>query len=847
MNIIAFFDSLGRDLRHALRVLLRRPGFTFAAVFTLALGIGATTAIFSVVYSVLIKPLPYPNADELVTIRYSAAGIPNNGTSFSGSEPSMHFTYRDENRTLAGLGFWQPSDATLTVLGEPERVRALQVTQGTLETLAVQPMVGRAFTEVEHGPSVEGPLPVILSYAFWQRRFGGDGAVLGRDLSIEAPNGGGTLPLGGPSRVVGIMPPDFRFLDVTPQPDVILAVRLDPARQVIMGNFSTQTFARLEPGVTPAEARADVERMFEIWLGAWPLVTGLTREDVASARLTPVVRPLKDDLVGGVASTLWVLMGAIGAVLLVACANIANLMLVRADARRQEFAVRAALGARPWRIARELFIESLSLGAAGGVLGLVLAFVGLEALVAIAPRNLPRLQEIAVYGPVLAFAVAASLASTLLFGSITAFKHAWNIDAPQALAARGASTSRERSAVRSGLVVVQVALALVLVVSAALMIRTFEALHDVDPGFSDPATIQTLRISIPTTLVPDPAQYTRMEHEILDKIAALPGVESAAFANLLPMEFGYDFGPMVVEGQTPAPGELPPAHRRKFVSPGYFEAVGTRIIAGRDMTWSDIDSGGRVALISEDFARELAPEPAGALGKRIRVPLDTDDWREVIGVVQNVHELGVHEEAPSFVYYPVLVSNMYGVPVLGRSAVAFVIRSERAGTASLVEEVRQAVRSVSGSIPIAQARTMQDISASSLARTSFTLVMLAIAGSMALMLGVVGIYAVIAYIVSQRTREIGIRAALGAEPRQLKRMVLRQGLVLSGVGVIVGTVAAAALGRSMSSLLFGIEPIDPAAYLGAIGVILAAAAALASYLPARRAAAIDPMETLRAE
>jgi predicted permease len=521
-------------------------------------------------------------------------------------------------------------------------------------------------------------------------------------------------------------------------------------------------------------------------------------------------------------------------------------MLVRADARRQELAVRAALGAVPARIARELLVESLVIGAAGGVLGLALAYVGLQALVAIAPSNLPRLQEIAVHPSVLAFTVAVSLASTLVFGSITTLKHALHIDTSHTLAARGATVSRERSATRSALVVVQVALALVLIVSAALMIRTFQALRDVDPGFADPATIQTVRISIPTSLFPDPERYTRMEHEILDRIEALPGVASAGFANLLPMEGGYDNGPMVVEGQTLVPGDTPPSRRRKFVSPGYFEAMGTRIIAGRDVTWSDIESGGQVALISEDFARELAAEPTGALGKRIRVPLDTDAWREVIGVVQSVHESGVHEEAPSFVYYPVLVENMYGTPVLGRSAVAFVIRSERAGTASLLEEVRQAVRSVNGSIPIAQERTMQDLFSVSLARTSFTLVLLAIAGGMALLLGIVGIYGVIAYVVSQRAREIGIRSALGAEPRQLKKMFVLHGLMLSGIGVVVGLGVAAALGRSMSSLLFGIEPMDPVAYVAAIGIIFAAAA-LASYVPARRAATIDPMVTLRAE
>jgi putative ABC transport system permease protein len=831
----SFFDSIWRELRHAVRGLFRRPTFTFAAMLTLALGIGATTAIFSVVYSVLIKPLPYPNADELVRIRHSAAGYLG-GADF---EPTMYLTYRDENRTFASVGLWQDGGATLTERGEPERVRALRVTDGTLQALGVRPLQGRLFMEAEHGPGAQGPAPVVISHAFWQRRFGGDETAIGRELSIDSR----------PSEVVGIMPPDFRFLDRTPQPDVIVAVQLDPAALQIDGSWSYQGLARLEPGATPAEAHADVERMLTIWLAAWPLSHsdgGLTREALESFRIAPVIRPLKDDLVGDVASMLWVLMGAIGAVLLVACANIANLMLVRADARRQEFAVRAALGAVAARIARSLLVESLAIGAAGSVLGLGLAYVGLQVLVAIGPSNLPRLEEIAVYPPVLAFTVTVSLASTLLFGSITALKHALHVDTPKTFAARGASASRERNATRSALVVAQVALALVLVVSAALMIRTFAALRDVDPGFSEPATIQTARIWMPSPLFGDPEQYTRMQHEILDKVAALPGVAAAGLASLLPLEAEQNRSPVLVEGQPPAPGGTPPPRRNKFVSPGYFEAMGTRIIAGRDISWSDIEAGGRVALISENFARELAAEPASALGKRIRTFLDTDAWREVVGVVQNVHETGLHEAAPTFVYWPLLVENMWGTPAYGTPAAAYAIRSERAGTASLAEEVRQAVRSVSPGIPIGPERTMQDVYSDSLARTSFALVMLAIAGGMALLLGIIGIYGVLAYVVSQRTREIGIRSALGAEPRQLTKMFLLHGLTLSGVGVVVGLVVAAALGRSMSSLLFGIAPMDPAAYLAAIGVILAAAA-LASYVPARRAATIDPMETLRAE
>jgi predicted permease len=828
------FDSLGGDLRRALRGLLRRPTFAFATVLTLALGIGATTAIFSVVYSVLIKPLPYPRADELVRIRHRSEGLNVEDLTTS---TTQYLTYRDENRTFTHIGVWQDSGHTLVDGAEPERLRGLRVTHGLLQALGVQPMTGRWFTETEHELGGEGALPVILSYAFWQRRFGGDQAAVEREISFDSR----------PARVVGVMPRDFRFLDSNPQPDVIVPWQLDRARLAI-GNFEAQALARLKPGVTPEEARADIERMLPIWFDAWPLIPGvaLTRESIAGWRISPVVAPLKDDLVGNVASTLWVLMGAIGAVLLVACANIANLLLVRADARRQELAVRAALGAVPARIVRELLVESLVVGAAGGLLGLVLAQVGLQALVAIGPSTLPRLQEISVHPAVLVFCVAVSLASTLVFGSFTAFKHARGVDATVIGGARGSSASRERNATRNALVVVQVALAIVLVVSAALMIRTFAALRDIDPGFSDPATIQTARIWMPSTPTPDPERSMRIQHEILDRLAALPGVTATGFTSLLPMEVGQLGMVVLVEGQALPAGGMPPPSRFKFVSPGYLETMGTKVIAGRDLTWSDIEAGGRVALISESFARELAPNPEGALGKRVKPPLEQDGWREVIGVVQDIRDMGLYEAAPALVYWPALVADFFGRPLIGTPAPTLVIRSERAGDASLAGEIRQTIWSVNGSIPVTTGGTMQSLYAASIARASFALVLLGIAGGMALVLGVIGIYGVIAYVVSQRTREIGIRAALGAEPRQLARMFLLHGLTLGAVGAAIGIVAAAALGRAMQSLLFGVSTLDPTAYLGALAVIVVAKA-LASYLPARRAAAIDPMETLKQE
>jgi predicted permease len=834
MNVIGFIDSVGRDLRHALRTLPRRSAFTFAAVLTLALGIGATTAIFSVVYSVLLKPLPYPNSDELVRIRYSSAALNTNDL---WSSPTQYFTYRAEARTMAEIGLWGDGGETLTTTDGTERIRSLRVTHGLLQALGVQPVRGRWFTEQEHGPAAAGPDPIIISYGFAQSRFGGDAAALGRDLVVN----------GRPAQIVGVMPAGFRFLDMSPPFEIMIAVRLNPANEAI-GGFGFQALARLKPGVTPQEASADIERMLPLWLEAWPMRQGfsVTREAIANWRITPIVRPLKDDMVGGIASALWVLMGAIGAVLLVACANIANLMLVRADARRPELAMRAALGAVPARIARELLVESLVIGAIGGAFGLALAYGGLELLVAINPSNLPRLEEISIHPPVLAFAVAASLASTLAFGSITALKHALHVDLSAFGGVRGGSASRERSTTRNALVVVQVALALVLVVSAVLMIRTFQALRDVDPGFADPTTIQTVRTWAPPQT--GPPQFIIIQHEILDAIAALPGVTAAGFTSTLPME-GPPFiqnAPIVIEDRPLAPGDTPPPARFKLVSPGFFGTMGTRIIAGRDVTWADIDAGGRVALVSEDFARELWAEPAAALGKRIRTPNNEDAWREVIGVVQRVKEDALHADAPSHVYFPALMERAFGNPTAGAPPVAYVVRSDRTGTATLLNEIREAIWSVNREVPIALEREMQDLYAGSLARTSFALVMLAIAGSMALALGLIGIYGVIAYVVAQRAREIGIRMALGAGRRDVRTMFLRQGITLSVVGLAIGLVAALALTRLMSSLLFGIESTDVVTYAAAIGVILGAAA-LASYLPARRASAIDPVETLKAE
>jgi len=539
------------------------------------------------------------------------------------------------------------------------------------------------------------------------------------------------------------------------------------------------------------------------------------------------------------------LMGTIGVVLLIACANVANLLLVRVEGRQQELATRAALGAGRGRIARELIQESLTLGAIGGVLGVGVAFGALRLLKALRPETLPRLDEITIDPLVIGFAAAASILSGILFGLIPILKYS----GPQFVTAlrgtRTASHSRERHRARNVLVVVQVALALVLLVASGLMIRTFQTLRQVEPGFTRANELQMVRVSIPPTLIEDPSRVARTYSDILEKLAALPGVTAAAFANSVPLEGFNSNDPVVAEDKVYDPGKIPPLRRFKFVSPGYFRTVGTPFITGRDITWSEVFDDRPVAVISENMAREMWAEPAAALGKRIKIA-PVDSWREIVGVVGNVHDNGVHEPAPAIVYWPTMMAKFWGNERFASRSLTFVLRSERTGTEAFLTQIRQAVWSVNGSLPLALVRTLQEVYDRSLARTTFALVMLAIAGAMALLLGIIGIYGVIAYSVSQRTREIGIRMALGVDQRDLRRMFLRHGFVLSGIGVVVGIGVAAAMMRLMRSMLFQVSPLDVTTYAG-VSLVLLAAAMIASYVPARRAASLNPVDALRAE
>lgn len=828
-------ESVLSDVKFALRRLRKSPGFAVTVLLTLAIGIGANTAVFSVLNSVLLRPLPYPEPQQLVSLHLNAPGAP--GLAEFRSElrlsASMYLTFAAHNRVFQSVGVWGPGTASITGLAKPEQVDTAQISGGVLETLNVPAVTGQWLTAADQDSHGLGR--VMLSYGYWQRRFGGDPGVVGRTINVNSQQ-----------RVIaGVMPRGFKILNY--DFDLLVPLAFDPTNEQLAG-FAYRGIARLRPGVGIPQANADVARLLNVWMDSWTNGPGSNPHWYLRWKIAPALKPLKDTVVGGIRTVLWVVMGTIGLVMLIACTNVANLLLVRADARRQELAVRAALGAGRGRIARELLLESLTLGLLGGTIGVAVAYAGLRLLTAIGPGELPRLSEISLDGWSMAFTLILSVLSGLFFGAIPALRYA--LPSRQGLtvlgATRTASVSRERQHGRNLLVVAQVAMALVLLIGAVLMIRTFAAMRNVDPGFSGPASLQVMRLSIPDTLVRDPQAVTRMQNSILDKLAAIPGVSSTGFAASVPMSGAEPaWNQILIEGKNYA-GDNVPMRLFNYVSPGYFHTAGTRLVAGRDFTWTEIYNLRPIGIVSESLARELWGSPQAAVGKHFR-EWESMPWHEVVGVVQDVRENGVDQVSPATVYWPSIVDGIYGPGSFdARRDLYFALRTPRAGTQAFIHEMQQAVWSVNANLPVAEVSTMQDIANESMARTSFTLVMLAIAGSMALALGIIGIYGVISYSVSQRTREIGIRLALGAPRGELKWMFVRSALLLTAAGVAIGVGAAALLMQLMKSLLFGISPLDPFTYI-AVPLILAVSAALASYLPARRAAAVDPVGALRAE
>ena len=810
--------DLIRDLKYALRRLTLTPGFTLATLVTLALGIGANSAIFSIINGVLLKPLPFHEPDRLIGVWQTAPGVNIKDLSASVAD---YVTYREDSRTFADIAIWNGRSVTVTEFADPERVDGISLTFRLLPMLGVHPVLGREFTEKDNQD--KGPEVVMLSYGYWQRRFGGDPKVIGRRIMAD----------GVAREIIGVLPKGFWFMDMGH--DLLMPLRFDRS-SVRLAGYNFPAIARLRPGVTIQQANADVERMIGIELNKFPPPKGMSKQMMEDAGLGPNVRLLLDDLLGDIGRSLWVVMATVGIVLLIACANVANLLLVRTEGRAQEFAVRAALGASRGRIAREMFAESLALAVMGGCLGIGFAFAVVKLVLKLSPARLPRFEQISVDSTALLFTLGISLVAGFALGALPVMKHGGARLAESLRAGgRSASAGRERNIARNTLTVVQVGLALVLLIGSGLMIRTFQSIRRVQPGFSNPEAVQTLRISIPRTAAPKDAELLQMQHNLVNRLASIPGVSEVSILGGLPMTGIESQDPIFASDHTYAANQIPPLRRFITAAPGAFHALGTPMRAGREFTWTEIHQGRRVVVISENFAREYWGSAQAAIGKQIRSN-PNDPWSEVIGVAGDLRHDGADKKAPTSVYWP----------LRSRNSMPFLIRSSRAATDSFLTEVRQTVWSVNGSLPITEIRTMKQIYDKSMARTGFTLTLLATSGGMALLLAVVGIYAVISYTVAQRTREIGIRMALGAQQGELKRMFVGRGLLWSGIGAAAGLTASAGLSRLMSALLFEISPVDPLTYtVVAVGIL--AAAAVASYLPARRVTRVDPMEALRAE
>ncbi len=826
------------DLKLVARRLSRSPGFAVTVLLTLSIGIGANTAVFSVVDSVLLKPLRYPESNRLVTLSLQAPGAAGLASFRDGLllSPSMFLTFADHNRAFQSLGVWRAGTANLTGIAQPEEVHVIIVSRGLLETFAIPPLAGRWLNADDQKPNAGNG--VMIGYGFWQRQFGGQRNVIGQTIRLDSQS----------SQIVGIMPRGFNVVDsdfdvLRPAPGAF-----DPRHQIMEG-FGWTGVGRLRDGVTIAQADADITGMIPVWMDSWSDGPGSNSHFFENWRITAALKPLKQQVIGNIGNVLWLVMGTIGMLMLIVCTNVANLLLVRADSRQQELAVRAALGAGRGRIARELIIESLALGAVGGAAGIAVAYGALRMLSAIGPVNLPRLSEISLSLESLCFTAGLAIFSGLFFGSIVAFKYS-RLGPGAALrgSSRTASAGRDRHRSQNVLVIAQVAMALVLLVCAGLMIRSFAVLLGTQPGFSDPEHIETMRVAILPSIASDAVAVTRTQNEIADKLAKLPGVSSVGYAADVPMDgLEPNWNSILVQGRDAwgAKSTLP-MRLFNYTSPDYFHTMGSRMIAGREFTWDDVYNQRPVVILSDNLARELFGSAQVAIGRQVTYFQPTP-WHQVIGVVEDSRHNGVDAPAPAIVYWPTMSADLYGPgPLTSVRGVIFVVRSQRAGSDSLLQEMQQAVWQINGELPVSGLRTMQEIASKSLARTSFTLTMLGIAATLALALGIIGIYGVISYSVSQRTREMGIRIALGAQKSELRWLFVRSALVLTGIGLVIGLGAAAAISQFMRFLLFGVRPLDPVSF-AMMAFVLLAAAALASYLPASRVSAINPADVLKAE
>jgi putative ABC transport system permease protein len=804
-------DTFLRDLRYAVRMLAKRPGFTAVAVLALALGIGANTAIFSVVNAVLLRPLGYLEPDRLLMVWENHTA--RQGPETEWTSPPTFADWRDQNNvfdSVAALQGWGP---TVTGGAEPERLVGAAVSHDMFKVLGVEPALGRGFRLEEDRAG--GERVVILGHGVWKRRFGGEPSILDRAITLN----------GEPYTVIGVMPEGFRF------PIISNAEAWTPLLQTVnstcgRGCYTLRTVARLKPGVTIERARQEMGALAEGLAEKYP---------EANKGIGVTLISLHEQVVGSLKPMLLVLLGAVGFVLLIACANVANLMLARAATRTKEIAIRTALGASRARLVKQLLTESLLLSMAGGALGLLLAFWLVDVMVAFSPRGTPRLDEVAIDKTVLAFTLLVAVATGIVFGLMPALQTT-RPDFGNALKeGKGTDAASGGKRVRSALVVAEVALALMLLIGAGLLIKSFANLLNVDPGFN-PSNVLTLQLSLPRTRYPEGKQVSAFYADLMGRIQSLPGVESVGAGSSLPLVGPNTDTDFQIEGRpAPPPGEGTGAWY-SLVTSDYFQTMGMRIMSGRSFNERDQAESPDVIIISETMARRYWPGE-DPVGKHILTGNSNSDRREIVGVVGDVKHFGIDADARPTMYFPHAQALARLMTVTVRTT---------ADPASLAATARSQVWSIDKELSVSNISNMEEIVSTSIAQPRLVMLLLGAFAALALILAAVGIYSVIAYAVTQRTREIGIRMALGAQAADVLKLIVGQGMLLTVAGVAVGLAGAFALTRFMQSFLYEVDAIDPVTF-AVISVLLVSVALLASYIPARRAAKVDPMIALRHE
>lgn len=817
-------------LRYAARSLRRTPAFTTTAAVTLGIGIGAAVAIFAVLNGVLLRPLPYGNPDRLVGAWFD---LPPLSLRHTQQTPGTYFTFQRFARTITGIGVYQDGAVNVAAPaggGEPQRVGVCWVSATLLPVLQVPPLLGRTFTEAEDRP--HAPDVVVIGADFWRSHFGGDPHVLGRTLEVN----------GVARQIIGVMPASFHFPNAITQ--LWLPLQLQPGDG---GGFSYNAIARLAPGITVEQARRDFAAVLPRVVEITPtLAPGVSMQMVLDqAKPSPVLVPLRHDVTGDIAGTLWMVAAAAVLLLLTACANVALLVLVRADGRQRETALREALGAGRARVVMHFLFESAVITAIAAVIGLGIATLGVRAFVAAAPPEVPRLAEVSVNWLVVAFTIVIASLAAVLCSVLPALRigHVALADALRE-GGRGGTSGRAQLRARDALVTAQIALALVVLAGSGLLLRTFQRLQGVQPGFQAD-NVATFWLSLPRARYADDSSVARFYGGLTTRVGELPGVRAVGLTSRLPLEeHGMNQNPFYAEDDPTTATKIPPLQIYSTVDGGYFRAMGIPLLAGRTFDPLDRQRAGE-AIVSRHTAERFWHDSTGgrAIGKRFR-ELPSSAWYTVVGVVGDVRDTALAAPPPGKVYVPEVPGRDTLLEGTART-MALVVRTA-GDPLAVTKTVESAIHELDPTLPTFEVRSMRQVIGGSVARLSFVIILLGAAAAVTLVLGAIGLYGVMAYLVTLRTRELGVRIALGAEPGAVAAMMTKRGLVLAGAGVLAGLALFALVARFLRSFLFGVAPGDPLT-LAAAAALLIGIAALASWIPARRAAHIDPADALRAE